>query len=132
MGKKLTMVIAVAACLVAAGLIYYFFQPPQPAQIRQRPGPIEIVGVGIAIRMNPHTHEVVVQKIVPGSPAAQAGITNGLILSKVDGNSLRGRPLADCVNLIRGPVGTSVQLELITSDRNQTNSVELTRVKLKF
>jgi C-terminal processing protease CtpA/Prc len=132
MGKKLTTAIVVAACLVAAGLIFYFHKPRQPTQIRHRPGPIEIVGVGIAIRTDPQTHEVVVQQIVPGSPAAKAGITSGLILSKVDGYSMQGRPLAECANLVRGPVGTSVQLELITSDHSQTNSVELTRQKLKL
>jgi len=123
-------IVLVAACLVAAGLIIYFHQLPKPIRIGRRPGATEVVGVGILVRMDPQAHEVIVQQIVPGSPAAKAGITNGLILSKVDNNSLQGRPLAECVNLIRGPVGTTVQLELITPDRSQTNSVELTRQKL--
>ena len=93
---------------------------------------MEFVGVGILLRMDPQTHEVVIQQIVPDSPAANAGITNGLIVSKVDSNPMQGRPLAQCANLIRGPVGTTVQLELVTRDRSQTNSVELTRQKLKL
>ena len=133
MDKRTKIAIAVVvACLVAAGIIFYFHQPRQTAQMRQRHVPIEIVGVGMVLRANPQTHELVIQQIVPDSPAAKAGITNGLILSKADGNSLQGRSLAECVNLIRGPVGTSVQLELITPDRSQTNSVQLTRVKLKL
>ncbi len=131
MDKKTKIAVAVVAvCLLVAGLFIYFHQPPKPVRIRQGPGVTEVVGVGILVRMDPQAHEVVVQQIVPGSPAAKAGITNGLILSKVDNNSLQGRPLAECVNLIRGPVGTTVQLELITPDRSQTNSVELTRQKL--
>jgi carboxyl-terminal processing protease len=132
MDKKSGIAIVVAACLLAAGLILYFHQPPKPVRIRQAPQNMEFVGVGIAIRMDPKTHEVVIQQIVPGSPAAKAGITNGLIVSRVDDNLLQGRPLAQCVNLIRGPVGTTVQLELVTPDRSQTNSVELTRQKLKL
>ena len=42
------------------------------------------------------------------------------------------KSLAECVNLIRGPVGTTVRLELITPDRSQTNTVELTRQKFKL
>ena len=125
-------IVVVAACLLAAGLILYFHQPPKPVRIRQAPQNMEIVGVGIAIRMDLKTHEVVIQQVVPDSPAAKAGITNGLIVSGVDNNSLQGRPLRECVNLIRGQAGTTVQLELVTRDRSQTNSVELTRQKLKL
>ena len=133
MDKRTKIAVAVvAACLLAAGLFIYFHQPPKPVEIRERPGPAEFVGVGMVLRLDPQTHEVIVQQVVPGSPAAKAGITNGLIVSKVDNNSLQGRPLSECVNLIRGPVGTTVQLELITLDRSQTNSVELTRQKIKL
>jgi carboxyl-terminal processing protease len=125
-------IVVVAACLLAAGLIIYFHQPPKPVRIRQGPQNTEFVGVGIAIRMDPQTHQVVVQQVVPDSPAAKTGITNGLIVSKVDNNSLQDRPLAQCANLIRGPVGTTVQLELVTRDGSQTNSVELTRQKIKL
>lgn len=128
---KIAVVVA-AACLLVAGLIIYFHQPPRPVGISQRPGATEVVGVGILVRMDPQTHEVIIQQIVSSSPAAKAGLTNGLILSKVDNHSLQGRPLAECVNFIRGPVGTTVQLELITPDRSQTNNVELTRVKLEL
>ncbi|MGD0253399.1 MAG: PDZ domain-containing protein [Verrucomicrobiota bacterium] len=133
MDKRTKIAVAVvAACLLAAGLIIYFHQPPKQGGIRQGLGVPEVVGVGILIRLDPQTHELVVQQVVPGSPAARAGITNGLIVSKVDSNPMQGRPLAQCVNLIRGPVGTTVQLELVTPDRSQTNSVELTRQKLKL
>ena len=125
-------IVVVAACLIAAGLIIYFHQPPKPVRTRQGPQNIEFVGVGIAVRMDSQIHEVVIQQVVPDSPAANAGITNGLIVSRVDSNPMQGRPLAQCANLIRGPVGTTVQLELVTRDRSQTNSVELTRQKLKL
>ena len=125
-------IVVVAACLLAAGLIIYFHQPPKPVRTRQGPQNIEFAGVGLLIRSDPQTLEVVIQQVVPDSPAANAGITNGLIVSKVDSNPMQGRPLAQCANLIRGPAGTTVQLELVTTDRSQTNSVELTRQKLKL
>jgi carboxyl-terminal processing protease len=82
--------------------------------------------------MDPRAHAVVIQEVVSNTPAAEAGITRGLMVSKVDGVSLEGKPLAECVNLIRGPAGTTVQLELVTPDKSQTNAVELTRRKLKL
>jgi carboxyl-terminal processing protease len=75
---------------------------------------------------------VIVQHIVPNSPAAEAGITNGVIITKMDDVSVEGKRLADCVNLIRGPVGSTMRLELVMPDHSQTNTVELTRKKLSL
>ena len=136
MGNKTKIAAAFgAAVLLAAGLFLYFHQSPKPvhpARIRQSPGITEFVGVGLELRADPQSHAVVIQQAVPNSPAAAAGITGGLMVSKVDDVSLEGKSLAECVNLIRGPVGTTVQLELLTPDRSQTNTVELTRRKIKF
>ena len=133
MGKKSKIALAVGAVLLlAAGLILYFHRPPKPVRIHHRPRTTEFVGVGIALRMDTRTHAVVIQAVVPNTPAAVAGITSGLTVSKVDDVSLEGKPLAECVNLIRGPAGTTVKLELVTPDKSQTNTVELTRRKFKL
>jgi len=57
---------------------------------------------------------------------------NGLIISRVDDVSLAGMNIFDTANRIRGPVGTTVKLELVTPDHSQTNTVELTRRKLQL
>jgi C-terminal processing protease CtpA/Prc len=133
MGKKLKIALVVsAAFLVAAGLIIYFHQLQKRARIHQMPGITEFVGVGIALREDTRIHAAVIQQIIPNSPAAAAGITNGLFVSRVDGVSMAGKPLAECVKFIRGPAGSTVQLELVTPDRSQTNTVELTRQKFKL
>ena len=82
--------------------------------------------------MDPQSRAVVIDAVVPDSPAAAAGITNGLVIGQVDGVPLEGKTLVECVNLIRGPAGTKVQLELVTPGGNQTNVVELTRRKLNL
>jgi carboxyl-terminal processing protease len=109
-----------------------FHHPQKPAQIHPRPRATEIVGVGIALRMDTQAHAAIIQEVVANTPASEAHITSGLMVSKVDGVSMEGKPLAECVNLIRGPAGTTVQLELVTPDKSQTNTVELTRRKLKL
>ena len=55
-----------------------------------------------------------------------------MIVSKMNDVSLVGKSLAEYVNLIRGPAGTTVRLELVTPDHSQTNTVELTRRKLQL
>ena len=138
MNKKTAVAIATCiAILMVAGVLWFVFQPPK--QVSHRPPPritddapriTEFVGVGMQLRMDEQTHAVVVAGVVANTPAAEAHIINGQIVSKVDGVSLDGKPLAECVNLIRGPVGTTVQLELLTPDRSRTNTVELTRKKI--
>jgi C-terminal processing protease CtpA/Prc len=75
---------------------------------------------------------VIIQQVMPNGPASDAGITNNLIITRVDEVSLAGMNLVDVANLIRGPMGTTVKLELVTPDHSQTNTVELTRRKLQM
>ena len=134
MGRKIAIVIALVIPLVAA-IVLCLHQPRKPVhpdRAQQTPRVTEFAGVGVALRINTRTHEVLIQQVIANTPAAEAGITNGLTISKVDGVSLAGKPLAGCADLIRGPVGSTVQLELVTPDRSQTNTVELTRRKLKL
>jgi len=130
MGKKTIIASAViAVLLLATGLIIYFHQPPKPARIHRNSRVTEIVGVGLMLRME---NGAVVQQVVPNSPAAAAGITTGQWITKVDGVSLAGKSISECVNLVRGPVGSTVELELVAPDHSQTNTVKLTRQKIKL
>jgi carboxyl-terminal processing protease len=134
--KKKTA-IAIATCiaiLTVAGVLWFVFQPPNqvahPPTRRSTANPAvakEIVGVGLVLGNDPGGHTVIIQQVVLNSPAAEAHITGGTIISKVDDVSLEGKSLADCVSLVRGPAGTTVRLELVTPDHSQTNTVELTR-----
>jgi carboxyl-terminal processing protease len=132
--RKSYLIALVATILLAVGLAIYFHQtqPPDQGQTRERPQIQDIVGVGFLLRMNPSTHAVFIQEVVPGSPAANAGITTGLVVNKVDEVSLAGKRLVECVNLVRGPAGSTVQLELINPDLGQTNTFKLTRQKINL
>jgi len=52
------------------------------------------------------------------------------VVDKIDGTSTEGKLLKDCVDLLRGPVGTKVKLELIDIVNSKTNTVELTRERI--
>ena len=127
--------IAIAVCvaiLMVTGVLQFVFQPQKPVPVRPVRTPGELVGVGIQIRSDSQAGAVIIAQVVPNSPASEAGLTSGVIISKVDDESLAGKRLADCANLIRGPVGTRVKLEMVTPDHSQTNTVELIRRKLQL
>ena len=133
MSRKAAIAITIyIAILMVAGVLLFVFQPQKPVPHRHPVGPSELVGVGIQLKVNTRTHEVNIQYVVPNAPAAEAGITNSLIIARVNDVSLAGMNLMDVANRIRGPVGTTVKLELVTPDHSQTNTVELTRRKLQL
>src|SRR6185503_17128815 len=91
--------------------------------------PQEVVGIGAALRMDNRSRTLRIMNVFPGTPAERAGLTAGLIIHKVDDVLVAGLPLQECVNLIRGPIGSTVRLELIDPQQEETNTVELTRQK---
>ena len=71
----------------------------------------EFQGIGAHVRMR---EDGMVQIISPidGSPAEAAGIKAGDIVLSVNGTPLEGLSLLEAVTLIRGPEGTTVELEI--------------------
>jgi C-terminal processing protease CtpA/Prc len=84
-----------------------------------------IVGIGLMLRASDQT--IIIQQIVPNSPAAVAGLAQGEIVERIDGTSTTGMDIKRCVNLIRGPVATTVTLEVVDPKDNTTHVVTLTR-----
>jgi len=69
-----------------------------------------IVGVGVVIE--PFEQVLFVKQVIPGGPAADAGVQAGDRILAVDGATVRGLSLADAVDKIRGPKGSSLRLML--------------------
>jgi C-terminal processing protease CtpA/Prc len=133
MNKRTKLAIAVALSMgILVSVMPLLFHSQKPVRHRQSPPPAEVVGIGVALRINLRTHELLVMDVISNTPAADAGITNGLIISKVDDTTMQGMALTNCANLIRGPVGSTVRLELVTPNHIQTNVMELTRRQFKF
>lgn len=86
-----------------------------------------IVGIGVALGVDKETSEHKIMRVIPGGPAAKAGLTVGLIVEKANGEALKGKPLADCVALMRGAVGSKITLHVVDPANHTTNKVELTR-----
>jgi carboxyl-terminal processing protease len=88
-----------------------------------------ITGIGVALGLE--TNAVKIMKVFPHTPASQAGLAPGLVVQKIDGTVTDGKQLKACVDRLRGAEGTKVKLELVDPAKGKTNTVELTRARIK-
>jgi D-alanyl-D-alanine-carboxypeptidase/D-alanyl-D-alanine-endopeptidase len=89
----------------------------------------EMVGIGAALETDKDTGMIRVTRVFANSPAAQAGVPAGVIILKIDDVSTAGKGLTECLDLIRGPAGSKVRLELSDPQLGKTSVVEVTRDK---
>lgn len=89
----------------------------------------ELVGLGFAFDLDKTSHTLQVTKIYPKSPASQAGITAGQVIQQIDAVPTLGKTVADCLTHLRANGRPKVRLELVDLQRNETNTVEVTRGK---
>ena len=82
---------------------------------------------GIGIEVQEKDGNVVVVAPIENSPAQKAGLRSGDIILKVDGQPVKD--IADAVQRILGPAGTSVTLTIQTSS-GVTKDITLTRAKI--
>jgi carboxyl-terminal processing protease len=70
----------------------------------------EFGGLGIEIQMEEGLVKVV--SPIDDTPAARAGIRAGDLITEIGGEAVRGMTIKDAVDRMRGPVGTSVSLQV--------------------
>lgn len=89
---------------------YTRFMDPQEFSNMQIDTSGELTGVGIQITQEEETEEIVVVAPIEDTPAYEAGVLTGDVITEIDGKSTKGMDLSDAVNLIRGPVNSSVNI----------------------
>ena len=89
----------------------------------------ELVGIGAALDVDPSMRMLRITQVMANSPASQAGLLPGTLIQTINGVSTVDKSASECANLIRGPVGTRVRLDLTNSEGDETKSVELVRAK---
>jgi len=105
--------------------------PLSPAIARALLPAGEAVGVGVGLELDSTNHALRIIQVVSNSAAAQAGLTTGLMVKRIDETPVDGKDLFECVGLIRGTAGTKVRLELLNLDNSGKNTVELIRQKIR-
>jgi carboxyl-terminal processing protease len=67
---------------------------------------------------------------VPGSPAAQAGLSTGDMVETIKGIATRDMPLAYAAMLLQGESGTTVELSVVRVRQGDPTTIKLTRANI--
>ena len=73
----------------------------------------EFSGIGATMTQNTDGPGAVITAVYEDSPAAEAGLQTGDVISKVDGNDVSGMDLDSIVSLIKGEKGTEVKITVL-------------------
>jgi carboxyl-terminal processing protease len=85
----------------------------------------EFGGLGIEIGMEAGVVKVI--SPIDGTPAEKAGIKAGDYIVKIGKEQVQGKSLMEAVKLMRGPVGTSIDLTVRRKDVKKTLDFTITR-----
>ena len=121
---------AIREMLKKLGDPYTRFMDPEEYKNMQIDTSGELTGVGIQLAADEKTKKLTVISPIEGSPAAKAGILAKDIITKIDDTSTDGMDVNKAVTLIRGAVGSQVQLTVLRN--NQEFSYSLKRDKIEI
>ena len=82
------------------------------------------VGIGIYMTLDTEKNAILVLSPIEKSPAEEAGLMPGDIITKVDGVSYTGDQLDEASNKIKGKEGTKVTLEILRGEETKTFEIE--------
>ncbi|CAK0759999.1 carboxyl-terminal processing protease [Azospirillaceae bacterium] len=92
----------------------------------------EFGGLGIEVTLDQKTGYVRVVTPIDGTPASEAGLRSGDLITHVDGVPVQGMSLIQAVFRMRGPIGTAVRLTLRTGETVPPREVSLVRSTVKL
>lgn len=104
---------------------YYISAADYAAYVEQKNN--AYVGIGVTISASETGYTIL--KVAEGGPAEEAGILAGDIIVAVDGTSVVGMPIDDGKALVKGEVGSKVEITVLREQKTLTFSVERRTVK---
>lgn len=88
------------------------------------------VGIGVYITNNKETNQIVVLLPIEGSPAEEAGIQPGDIITKVNDVEYTGEQLNEASAILKGKEGTKAKIEILRKDEVLNLEVERRNIKV--
>ena len=85
----------------------------------------EFGGLGIEVSMEAGVVKVIAP--IDDTPASRAGIKAGAYIVKINAEQVRGKTLMEAVNLMRGPVGTSIEITVRRKGLKKAKIFKITR-----
>jgi len=117
---------AISGMVAALGDPYTVFLPPTEQKSTQEEIGGSFEGVGIQLGYDKDKRLAVIAP-VKDTPADKAGVMAGDLIIKIADKDATGLSLPEAVNLIRGPKGTTISLEIYQEGATQTKTIELKR-----
>jgi len=106
----------------------HYFTPDQSELFEQSVSG-EFEGVGMSVDQD--KRGLLVVQVFEGSPAADAGIHKGDIVTSVDSDPIAGEPSDVAVAKIKGEAGSMVELKVVTPGQDGERTVEVERERIE-
>ena len=91
----------------------------------------EYVGIGVYITKDTDNNEILVYGTMQNSPAQEAGLQTGDIITSVDGEECDGDDYDTITNEIKGKEGTTVKVGIIRDGQEQTIEVQRRHIEIQ-
>jgi carboxyl-terminal processing protease len=117
---------AIQGMVASLGDPYTVFLPPQDQKFSEEDLGGSFEGIGLQIGYDKENRLTAIAP-VKGTPADRAGIQPGDVIVKIGDKDSINMPLPEALNLIRGPKGTTVKLELYHEGDSKTKTLEVVR-----
>jgi len=109
-----------------------YFTPVQfKQQIAWVQGQMQFGGIGASLKKQKPTDPLVIWRVFADTPAAKAGLKDGDVIQAVDGRDVSSYSVQAVVDLIRGPVGKTVQLMITPVGQQTSQTVTVVREQIQ-
>jgi carboxyl-terminal processing protease len=86
-------------------------------------------GIGVVFDMDNNRH-LVIESILPGTPASAAGLQSGDVIVQIDGQDTTQMSTTDAAKLLRGNVGASVAIKVWRQQDEKYHTVVMKREQI--
>jgi carboxyl-terminal processing protease len=123
--------VAIRQALQRLGDPYTRFLDPKQFEALTNQTSGEVSGIGIRMEINEQTKRLTVVEPIENSPAYRVGIKEGDQILAINGKSTINMKVEEASNLIRGKVGTTINLRLKRPGKNEFE-VKLIRANIEI
>ena len=109
---------------------YSSYMSPEAFENMNRDTKGEFGGLGIEITMEAGLVKIITP--IEGTPADKAGVLAGDYIVKINGKQVKGMTLLDAVKLMRGKVGTSINITVRRPEIDDEIKFKITRAIIKI